>query len=73
MEIDRNADIIRRIMSYCYEIEEAVERFGADYAVFSHDSVYRNALPGPWSERVFSWFYLQLGIKKAPAVNRCGH
>lgn len=43
MAIDRNADIIRRIMSYCHEIEETVERFGADCTVFSHDSVYRNA------------------------------
>lgn len=43
MADDRNADVLRRIISYCHEIEETIRRFGKDYAVFAQDSVYRNA------------------------------
>ena len=43
MADDRNADVLRRIISYCHEIEEATGRFGKDYTVFAQDSVYRNA------------------------------
>ncbi|MDD3270154.1 MAG: DUF86 domain-containing protein [Syntrophomonadaceae bacterium] len=43
MADDRNADVLRRIISYCYEIEEATARFGKDYTIFAQDSVYRNA------------------------------
>jgi len=44
MADNRNADVLRRIISYCHEIEEAIRRFGKDYTVFAQDSVYRNAL-----------------------------
>ncbi len=43
MADNRNADVLRRIISYCHEIEEAIRRFGKDYTVFTQDSVYRNA------------------------------
>lgn len=43
MAYDRNADVLRRIVSYCHEIEDATRRFGKDYTVFAQDSVYRNA------------------------------
>lgn len=43
MADNRNADVLRRIISYCREIEETIRRFGKDYTVFAQDSVYRNA------------------------------
>ncbi|RJQ39265.1 MAG: DUF86 domain-containing protein [Nitrospiraceae bacterium] len=35
--------MLRHIISYCNDIQEAVQRFGEDYAVFKQDSVYKNA------------------------------
>jgi uncharacterized protein with HEPN domain len=43
MREQRNADVLRHIISYCNDIQEAVQRFGEDYAVFKQDSVYKNA------------------------------
>jgi uncharacterized protein with HEPN domain len=43
MQDNRNADLLRHIISYCNEISEAIQRFGEDYAVFAKDSVYKNA------------------------------
>jgi len=43
MEDNRNADVLRRIVSYCNEISDTIQRFGEDYEVFSKDSVYKNA------------------------------
>jgi len=43
MQTNRNIDILQRIISYCDEISETIERFGADYIVFKQDSVYKNA------------------------------
>jgi uncharacterized protein with HEPN domain len=40
---NRNADVLRLIISYCNEISEAIQRFGEDYSVFTRDSVYKNA------------------------------
>lgn len=40
---NRNADVLRRIISYCNEISETILRFGEDYTVFARDSVYKNA------------------------------
>lgn len=40
---NRDANVLRRIILYCNEIEEAIQRFGEDYAVFDQDSVYKNA------------------------------
>lgn len=43
MHNKRNADVLRRIILYCNDITETIERFGDDYKVFSKDSAYRNA------------------------------
>ena len=43
----RDAEVIRHILRYCREIEQAVERFGDDKAVFMGDAVYRNAVAMP--------------------------
>lgn len=43
MQNSRNADVLRRIISYCSDISEAIQRFGKDYTVFTQDSVYKNA------------------------------
>jgi uncharacterized protein with HEPN domain len=43
MADNRSADVLRRIISYCNEISEAIQRFGEDYEVFARDSVYKNA------------------------------
>ena len=43
MREQRNADVLLDIISYCNDIQEAVQRFGEDYAVFKQDSVYKNA------------------------------
>ena len=40
---NRNTDVLRRIISYCHEIEEAIQRFGENYIIFARDSIYRNA------------------------------
>ena len=40
----RNLSILRHILSYCGQIDEAVERFGAERAAFEADSVYHNAV-----------------------------
>lgn len=40
---NRNVEVLRRMITYCYEIEEAIRRFGKDYMLFVQDSVYRNA------------------------------
>ena len=34
MQNDRNADVLRRIISYCSDISEAIQRLGKDYTVF---------------------------------------
>ena len=41
--LDRNASILGHIISYCDQIQQTVERFGDDYALFESDSIYRNA------------------------------
>ena len=38
MGANRNADILRRIVSYCNEISETIRRFGEDYTIFERDS-----------------------------------
>lgn len=43
MQDNRNADVLKRIISYCDEISEAIQRFGEDYSVFEQDTVYKNA------------------------------
>jgi uncharacterized protein with HEPN domain len=43
MQENRNADVLRHIISYCNDISAAIQRFGEDYAVFARDSVYKNA------------------------------
>lgn len=41
--LDRNLSILEHIVSYCEQIEQTVERFGNDYAIFGADPIYRNA------------------------------
>lgn len=43
MKDNRNIDILKRIISYCNEISETIQRFGEDYDVFARDFVYKNA------------------------------
>ncbi|MHB8126575.1 MAG: HepT-like ribonuclease domain-containing protein [Desulfitobacteriaceae bacterium] len=43
MRNNHNAEVLRRIISYCNDINEAIQRFGEDYSVFRRDSVYKNA------------------------------
>jgi len=43
MQNNSDIDVIQRIISYCNEISETILRFGADYPIFSGDSVYKNA------------------------------
>ncbi|MPN18652.1 hypothetical protein SDC9_166014 [bioreactor metagenome] len=41
--LDRNLSILEHMVSYCNQIEETVDRFGNEYAVFASDAIYRNA------------------------------
>lgn len=43
MENSRNADVLRRMISYCDEISKTIQRFGNDFETFAKDSVYKNA------------------------------
>ena len=43
MQDNRNANVLRHIISYCNDISDTIKRFGEDYAVFKKDSVYKNA------------------------------
>ena len=39
----RDRSVLEHIISYCAEIEEAVQRFGDSYEAFREDSLYRHA------------------------------
>ena len=41
---ERDQSILRHILSYCAQIDETVERFGADGDLFVRDNVYHNAV-----------------------------
>ena len=41
---ERDLSILRHILSYCTQIDEAVERFGEDGELFVRDAVYHNAV-----------------------------
>ena len=41
---DRDLRLLKHIVSYCEQIDMAVERFGASYSIFAADPVYRNAV-----------------------------
>lgn len=41
---DEDRRILAHIISYCDQINMAVERFGKSYDIFSNDPVYRNAV-----------------------------
>ena len=43
-ESERDKSIIQHILSYCEQIDMAVERFGNDFSIFDNDKVYRNAV-----------------------------
>lgn len=40
---ERDRSILEHIVSYCSDIEDAVQRFGSSFDAFSSDRVYRNA------------------------------
>lgn len=40
---ERDCSILKHIIAYCCDIEEAVERFGNSFESFSADKAYRNA------------------------------
>jgi uncharacterized protein with HEPN domain len=41
--LNRDLSILEHIVSYCDQIQQTVERFGDDYALFEADPIYRNA------------------------------
>ena len=41
---ERDASILRHIISYCEQIQMAITHFGDDYALFESDPVFRNAV-----------------------------
>ncbi len=41
---ERDLSILRHIVTYCDQIEEAVEHFGADYDSFAASAIYRNSV-----------------------------
>ena len=41
---ERDLSILRHILDYCGQIEEAVARFGADSEIFLSDTAYHNAV-----------------------------
>ena len=43
-EDQRDSSILRHIISYCDQIQEAILRFGDDRELFLKDSVYHNAV-----------------------------
>lgn len=44
MQVDRNSDVLNRIVDYCIEICKTIDRFGDKYENFFNDSVYQNAV-----------------------------
>ena len=42
--LNRDHSILEHIISYCDQIEQTIDRFGNDYAVFQADPIYRNAV-----------------------------
>ena len=42
--LDRDLSILRHIVTYCSQINMAIERFGNDYSTFDSDPVYRNSV-----------------------------
>lgn len=40
----RDLSILRHIISYCKQIDDAVEHFGESYELFAENSIYHNAV-----------------------------
>ena len=40
---ERDITILKSIVEYCKQIDQAIERFGDSFVVFRDDTVYRNA------------------------------
>lgn len=40
---ERNTHILEHIVSYCFQIEETIQRFGDSKEAFQTDAIYRNA------------------------------
>ncbi len=47
MSDSRDISIIRHILRYCGEVQEAIDLFGDDKQVFVRNAVYRNAVATP--------------------------
>ena len=47
MSDSRDISIIRHILRYCNEIQEAIDLFGDDKQVFIRNAVYRNSVATP--------------------------
>ena len=47
MENERDIAVLRKILRYCCEVDEAVERFGKNFEIFENDAVFRNAVSMP--------------------------
>lgn len=43
-ESERDLNILERIVRYCDQIDETIQRFGNDGQVFISDTVYQNAV-----------------------------
>lgn len=43
MPVNRNADVLRHICSYCAEINHTIDTFGRDYEIFADNTIYQNA------------------------------
>ena len=41
--LERDLSILQHIVSYCEQIEQAVEHFGNEATIFAENKIYRNA------------------------------
>ena len=43
MRGNRNADVLRHMLTYCGQINDAINAFGKDYEIFVNNTIYQNA------------------------------
>ena len=46
--LDRDRSILEHMVDYCEQINQTMDRFGRDDAVFRADAIYRNAVALYW-------------------------
>ena len=44
MRGNRNADVLRHMLTYCGQINDAINAFGKDYEIFVNNTIYQNAV-----------------------------